>query len=134
VVWLYTLLLPTLLSGGESALLRDGPFGIGWLRPQALFGLHGLDPLTHGTLWSLAVNLACYIGIPLFTVPGLHERLQFPGPLRKLRPARLQLPSSITAPPSAVRSGARPRFSTKLRWRSLWAASTSAPVSANLAR
>lgn len=76
VVWLYTLLLPTLLSGGESALLRDGPFGIGWLRPQALFGLHGLDPLTHGTLWSLAVNLACYIGIPLFTVPGLHERLQ----------------------------------------------------------
>jgi len=77
VVWVYTLLLPSLLSSaGESILLRDGPFGIAWLRPQALFGVHGLDLLTHGTLWSLAVNLACYIGIPLLTAPGLHERLQ----------------------------------------------------------
>ena len=80
-VWVYTLLLPTLLvsggaSGGEGTLLHDGPFGITWLRPQALFGVHGLDLLTHGTLWSLAVNLACYIGIPLLSAPGLHERLQ----------------------------------------------------------
>jgi len=77
VVWLYTLLLPTLLgAAGATGLLRDGPFGIGWLRPQALFGVHGLDLLTHGTLWSLAVNLACYVGIPLLAAPGLHERLQ----------------------------------------------------------
>lgn len=76
-VWLYTLLLPTLLaSGGESALLRDGPFGIPWLRPQALFGIDHLDLLTHGTLWSLAANLACYIGVPLLTAPHLRERLQ----------------------------------------------------------
>ena len=77
-VWVYTLLLPTLLAtyAGESALLSHGPFGIGWLRPQALFGINGVDLLTHGTLWSLAVNLACYIGIPLLTAPGLHERLQ----------------------------------------------------------
>jgi len=76
VVWLYTLLLPTLLGGGDSALLRDGPFGLAWLRPQALFGAHGLDLLTHGTLWSLAVNLACYIGVPLLAAPRLRERLQ----------------------------------------------------------
>jgi Na+/proline symporter/signal transduction histidine kinase len=76
VVWLYTLLLPTLLGGGDSALLRDGPFGIGWLRPQALFGVRGLDLLTHGTLWSLAVNLACYLGVPLLSAPRLSERLQ----------------------------------------------------------
>ena len=76
IVWLYTLLLPTLLGAGDSSLLSNGPFGIAWLRPQALFGIHGLDLLTHGTLWSLAVNLACYMGVPLLAAPGLRERLQ----------------------------------------------------------
>jgi Na+/proline symporter/CheY-like chemotaxis protein len=76
IVWLYTLLLPTLLGSSDSALLRDGPFGLAWLRPQALFGVQGLDLLTHGTLWSLAVNLACYLGVPLLAAPRLRERLQ----------------------------------------------------------
>jgi Na+/proline symporter/signal transduction histidine kinase/PAS domain-containing protein len=77
LVWVYTLLLPTLLGeAGDVPLLRDGPWGIAWLRPQALFGVHGLDLLTHGTLWSLAVNLACYIGLPLLSTPRLSERLQ----------------------------------------------------------
>ncbi|MDR3419221.1 MAG: PAS domain-containing hybrid sensor histidine kinase/response regulator [Nevskia sp.] len=76
-VWVYTLLLPTVLGpAGDSALLLHGPFGFSWLRPQNLFGVTGLDPLTHGTLWSLAVNLACYVGMPMFAAPGLHERLQ----------------------------------------------------------
>jgi Na+/proline symporter/CheY-like chemotaxis protein len=77
-VWIYTLLLPTLLaaSAAESPLLRDGPFGLSWLKPQALFGVTGLDLITHGSCWSLAVNLACYIGIPLLAAPSLRRRLQ----------------------------------------------------------
>ncbi|WOC15543.1 NahK/ErcS family hybrid sensor histidine kinase/response regulator [Pseudochrobactrum sp. MP213Fo] len=53
-VWGYTLLLPTLVHP-DAAILREGLWGISYLRPQALFGSDAL-PLTHGALWSLAVN------------------------------------------------------------------------------
>ena len=41
VVWAYTLLLPSISDAGivGAYILTDGPFGIDWLRPQALFGL-----------------------------------------------------------------------------------------------
>jgi len=76
-LWVYTLLLPALLkaAGAGQPLLDDGPLGIGWLRPQALFGLDGLGDLTHGTLWSLGINLLVYLLVPLLAKPGLRERL-----------------------------------------------------------
>jgi hypothetical protein len=42
--WAYTLLMPAVLlaTGYDLAILRDGPFGIAWLRPEALFGVSGL--------------------------------------------------------------------------------------------
>ena len=75
-LWCYTLLVPALLAGSDSGLLGNGPFGIGWLRPQALFGLDGIDEITHGTLWSLGVNALAYLLTPLLFKPGLRERLQ----------------------------------------------------------
>jgi Na+/proline symporter/signal transduction histidine kinase len=57
LTWFYTLLLPALLPP-DAALLRDGPWGLGWLAPENLFGTGFLDPLTHATLWSLGLNLA----------------------------------------------------------------------------
>ncbi|MBA57144.1 MAG: hybrid sensor histidine kinase/response regulator [Pseudomonadales bacterium] len=61
-VWFYCLLLPVLLPV-ESAqhLHQQGLFGYGLIRPYALFGLEGLDPLSHGVFWSLAVNIFCYV-------------------------------------------------------------------------
>lgn len=52
-VWAYTLLLPALIS--EPAWIA-APLGLTWLSPRALFGLSGIDPLTHGVLWSLTIN------------------------------------------------------------------------------
>src|SRR5437763_1878523 len=76
-VWFYTLLVPELVSsGGPSELLRDGPFGIAWLKPQTLFGFGGLDPITHGAFWSLALNTLAYLAVSLIGTPRLHERLQ----------------------------------------------------------
>src|ERR1700685_2058553 len=62
-VWGYTLLVPSISDAGivSAGILTDGPWGLGFLRPQALFGLD-LPPLVHGVLLSLAVNIACYIG------------------------------------------------------------------------
>lgn len=77
-IWLYTLFLPSFGEDGliSAAVLAEGPFGIGWLRPRALFGIEGLDPLLHALFWSLLLNTAAFLGVSLFSFPGPMERLQ----------------------------------------------------------
>ncbi len=54
-----------------------GPFGIGWLRPQALFGISGgLDPLVHAILWSMLLNTLVFVVVSLMAFPSPLERLQ----------------------------------------------------------
>jgi len=77
-LWVYTALLPGIGTAGviPAAMLADGPLGIGWLRPQALFGIEGLDPIVHSTLWSLSLNTAAFIAVSMFSFPSPLERLQ----------------------------------------------------------
>jgi len=77
-VWTYTLFLPQLSAAGwlGGEFLQQGPLGITALAPQALLGVSGPDPLTHGTLWSLLVNCALLIGVSMRRRPHLSERLQ----------------------------------------------------------
>ena len=76
-MWAYTLLLPTIVKAGwiSPSIIELGPFAIGLLRPQALLGFD-LDPLTHGTLWSLVSNGIAYIVVSAFTRRSAVERLQ----------------------------------------------------------
>ncbi len=61
-VWAYTLLVPAFVrSGWVSPHLLDGLFGWSALRPEALFGLNGLDNLTHTVFWSLFFNIGCFV-------------------------------------------------------------------------
>ncbi len=53
-IWAYTLLLPTLLPSDHS-LIREGLFGLAWLRPENLFSLN-LSPLGNGVFFSLLFN------------------------------------------------------------------------------
>ncbi|SHH55357.1 ATP-binding protein [Cognatishimia maritima] len=78
VLWAYCLLLPSfgadvLLS---SNLLENGPLGIGWLRPQSLFGISGMDPLIHAIFWSILLNALAFFFVSLVTFPSPLERLQ----------------------------------------------------------
>ena len=77
VIWLYTLFLPTLTEAGwlDDHWLHHGLFGLSWLRPYQLFGVDGLDPLSHGTFWSLACNTAAFLWVSWRRQPGLGERL-----------------------------------------------------------
>lgn len=95
-VWCYTLLLPTLV-GSQASWLLDGPGGIAWLRPQALFGLSGLDPVTHGTLFSLLVNVLGFVLGSMMSTPGLRDHLNA---LRFLGESPGPVPASVTHPPS----------------------------------
>lgn len=77
-VWIYTLFLPSFGPGAifTADLLAAGPLGLGWLRPQALFGIGGMDPLMHALFWSLAFNVAAFVLGSLFSFPTPVERVQ----------------------------------------------------------
>ncbi|TDR88138.1 hybrid sensor histidine kinase/response regulator [Enterovirga rhinocerotis] len=75
-VWTYTLLLPVLVAGSTwEGIIQDGPLGIGALNPISLFGTD-LPRLTHGTLWSLGLNLLAYVSVSLIRNAGALERIQ----------------------------------------------------------
>jgi signal transduction histidine kinase/ActR/RegA family two-component response regulator len=101
LVWAYTLLLPSFADIGivGQHILTDGPWHIVALRPQNLLGLD-LPPLVHGVLWSLAVNLACYVGFSLRHLPSSIERLQanvfVPSDLAPIAPSFRLWRSSVT--------------------------------------
>ena len=77
-VWMYTMLLPSF--GVDAALSLEvfdqGLFGLGWLRPLALFGIEGLDPTVHAVWWSLSLNALLFFAVSIFTFPTPLERLQ----------------------------------------------------------
>ena len=77
-LWTYTLLLPTLSRAGwfDTGWLVEGPLGIRWLRPEQLFGLQGWDALTHGTFWSLLLNVLALLVVSARFRPSLEERLR----------------------------------------------------------
>lgn len=66
-VWIYTLLLPSIAQSGwlPASFIEHGPFGVEILKPLELFGLHGLDQITHALLWSLFANIGLYVGLSL---------------------------------------------------------------------
>lgn len=78
IVWLYVLFLPSFGDGVllSHDLMAQGPGGWTLLRPGALFGLEGLDPLVHATFWSMTVNVLLLVGVSLLVGPNPMERLQ----------------------------------------------------------
>ena len=67
LVWSYTLLLPSFAKSGWLAIgfLENGLWDIALLKPQELFGLTGLDEISHCMFWSMLFNVGLYIGISL---------------------------------------------------------------------
>lgn len=78
LVWAYTLLLPSFAKSGwvPADFLQYGPWGLEFLRPQQLFGLSGLNEITHCLVWSLVFNLGAYVGVSLFRTPDVREARQ----------------------------------------------------------
>lgn len=76
-LWIYTLFLPSLFSGGTlSGFVDAGPFGWTLLRPRALLGLEGLDPLVHSLFWSLGLNTLLFVVVSNWTTQKPIEKLQ----------------------------------------------------------
>jgi Na+/proline symporter/signal transduction histidine kinase len=77
-VWLYTLLLPALARSGWLPLgfLEHGPFGLELLKPLQLFGLGGLDEISHAMIWSMIANVGAYVGGSLAASGSADEHRQ----------------------------------------------------------
>jgi Na+/proline symporter/nitrogen-specific signal transduction histidine kinase len=78
LVWMYTLLLPSFAKSGwlPISFLEEGLFGAMLLRPLELFGLGGLDEITHCLFWSMLANIGCYLGVSLIRRPDAAETSQ----------------------------------------------------------
>ena len=78
VFWVWCSFLPSFESVSPQVawLLANGPWGISWLRPEAMFGFDGLDPLAHAAFWSLSINVLILTVVSLLTTPSALERIQ----------------------------------------------------------
>ena len=77
-MWLYTLLLPSFARSGWLPIdfVEAGPFGLALLKPYELFGLTGLDHMTHALFWSMLINIGGLVLVSLFSRQGAVERIQ----------------------------------------------------------
>ncbi|AMD00554.1 MULTISPECIES: sensor histidine kinase [Halomonas] len=78
LIWVYTLLLPGFAQSGwlNPGFVEQGLWGLGWLRPYALFGLEGWDIYSHSLLWSMLANVGILVGVSLFTRQSPLEQTQ----------------------------------------------------------
>ncbi|HEY0846061.1 MAG TPA: EAL domain-containing protein [Noviherbaspirillum sp.] len=78
LTWFYTLLLPAFGRSGwlPMSLIDEGPFGIALLRPLQLFGLEGLDEISHAMVWSMLANIGAYIGVSVMSGQSALEQTQ----------------------------------------------------------
>lgn len=77
-VWFFTLVVPAMVSAhmlGES-IMTNGLFHLSWLKPYALFGLEGLDSITHSAFWSLLLNMIVFVAVSLNTRKSAQEIYQ----------------------------------------------------------
>jgi len=77
-MWIYTLLLPSFaLSGWLSEdFIAHGAFGIDLLKPYELFGLEGLDYLSHALFWTMLFNIGGYILGSVMSRQSVPEQVQ----------------------------------------------------------
>ncbi len=78
LVWVYTLLLPSFAQSGWLPInfISEGLFGLSFLKPYELFGLVGLDTLSHALFWSMLANIGSYVAVSLWGELSLMDRIQ----------------------------------------------------------
>ncbi|BCS53499.1 sodium/solute symporter serine/threonine phosphatase [Geobacter sp. SVR] len=78
IIWFYTLLLPSFAKSGwfPDSIVEQGLFGIGLLKPTALFGLSGMDLWSHSLFWSMLFNISSYIICSIILAQDEREREQ----------------------------------------------------------
>ncbi len=77
-IWFFTAVIPSMCSAGilNSDIVVNGIFGIEWLNPVSLFGISGMDMITHCFFWSILFNTISFIAVSLYTSRSAQETYQ----------------------------------------------------------
>ena len=77
-IWFYTIIIPSFVNAGfiSNSILSQGPMGLGWLKPQSLFGVSSMGLLAHSFFWSILFNIGCLIIVSLISQPSRQEEYQ----------------------------------------------------------
>jgi len=67
VIWFFTAVIPSMASTGlvDMSIVNEGLFGLAWLKPLSLFGMEGMDSITHCFFWSMLFNIFLFIAVSL---------------------------------------------------------------------
>lgn len=78
VIWFYTAVVPSMANAGmfSSSITENGLFGLSWLRPTSLFGMQGMDTITHCFFWSMLFNIITFIAVSLNSNKTVQETYQ----------------------------------------------------------
>lgn len=78
IIWFFTLVVPSLVSAHllSDSIMTNGLFGISWLKPFSLFGIEGMDSITHAAFWSLFFNVIVFVAVSLNTKRNTQEIYQ----------------------------------------------------------
>ena len=78
VVWFFTAVIPSMARAGivDAGINTHGLFGISWLKPFSLFGMEGMDSITHCFFWSMLFNIVVFVTVSLNTKRRAQETYQ----------------------------------------------------------
>lgn len=78
ICWFYTAVVPSMASAGiiDIRIIQNGPWGISWLKPLSLFGLEGMDSITHCFFWSMLLNTGVFVAVSLNSRKSAREIYQ----------------------------------------------------------
>ena len=66
-IWFFTAVIPSMAGSGfvNISIVNDGLFGLSLLKPLSLFGMQGMDSITHCFFWSMFFNIVAFITVSI---------------------------------------------------------------------
>ncbi len=74
-IWFMTLFIPLFAEAGviDPTFLKEGYYGVSFLKPHNLFGIENVTPIANACMWSMIFNLGLFVILSLTTSQSIEE-------------------------------------------------------------